>query len=214
MSTETPPGYDTRLRDVAEDYRRRGYKVMVAPSVNQLPEFLRSYHPDLIAESLDESVIVEIRASGRASEKDDWGQLAEAVRQHPGWRLELVLGTDRDRLAAEPITRPEVEARLEQGLRLAEDGVLDAALLLTWSATEAAMRLASHKQQVRLPDYRPAAMISRLYTDGIISREDYDSLMRFMRLRDAVGHGLRHETYTAVDIRQLHRLSRRLLKQA
>ena len=214
MSTETPSAYDMRLRDVAEDYRRRGYRVMVEPSVSQLPEFLRSYHPDLIAESLDESVFVELKSSGTASEKDDWAQLAETVRQHPGWRLELVLGTDRDRLAAEPIPRAEVEGRLEQGLRLGESEMLDAALLLTWSATEAAMRLASHKQQVELPDYRPAAMISRLYTDGIISREDYESLMRFMRLRDAVGHGLRHEAYAAADIRQLHRLTRRLLKQA
>src|SRR5437763_1996687 len=112
MSTESVSGYDTRLRDVAEDYRRRGYRVIVEPSVNQLPEFLQSYHPDLIAESTDESIVVELKSSGTASEKDDWAQLAEAVRQHPGWRLELVLGTDRDQLAAEPIPRTEVEARL------------------------------------------------------------------------------------------------------
>src|SRR5438876_714727 len=152
MSTGSRSGYDQRLREVAEDYRRRGYRVTVEPSVRELPEFLRSYNPDLIAEGADESVVVEFKSSGRASETDDWGQLAEDVRQHPGWRLELVLGGDENRLAGEPIERDEIEARLEEGQQLSEAHMLDAALLITWSATEAAMRLASRKQRVELPD--------------------------------------------------------------
>src|SRR5947209_12941692 len=117
MSIGAVSRYDERFREVAEDYRRRGYRVTVEPSVRHLPEFLRPYHPDLIAEGADESVVVVLKSSGRASETDDWGRLAEAVGEHPGWRLELVLGGDEHRLAAEPISRPEVEARLEQGLR-------------------------------------------------------------------------------------------------
>ena len=211
MATESMSRQDKRLREVAEAYRERGYRVTIEPSASQLPAFLRPFRPDAIAESSDESVVIEIRSAKAASEDDDWARLAEVVRQQPGWRLELVLGTHLNREFPETIERPEIEARLEEGLRLSEANMLDAALLITWSATEAALRLACRKQRVDLPDTRPATTIGKLYMEGLISREQYDQLLRCMRLRDAVAHGLRERGLASEDIQQLHRLTQYLL---
>jgi hypothetical protein len=92
--------------------------------------------------------------------------------------------------------------------------MLEAALLITWSASEAAMRLVCKKQKVDLPDFRPATLITRLYTDGIIEREEYDQLMRTMHMRSAVAHGLRQDGVDAEAIEQLRQLTLRLLRSA
>jgi uncharacterized protein YutE (UPF0331/DUF86 family) len=214
MATGNVTAEHKRLRDVAEDYRQRGYRVTVEPSGIQLPDFLRAYRLDMIAESPDESVVIEIRSRGTAPEKTDWAELAKTVQQHPGWRLELIVGSDLDKSAVAVIDRSEIEARLQEGLRLGETNMLDAALLITWSAAEAAMRLVGKKQKVDLPDSRPATIISRLYTDGIIEREEYDRLMRTTHMRNAVAHGLRQDGVDAELIEQLRQLTLRLLRSA
>jgi hypothetical protein len=188
--------------------------VITAPSSKQLPEFLKAHQPDIIAENSDESVVIEIKSREKASEEKDWGELARVIQQHPGWRLQLVMGADQDRASREVIARPEIEARLREGLQLANAGSLDAGLLITWSATEAAMRRVCKKQKVDLPDYRPATLVTRLYTDGLIEREEYDLLMRDMHLRDAVAHGLRQGGVDAEAIEQLRQLTLRLLRSA
>jgi Holliday junction resolvase len=214
MTTRVLTPYDRLLQDLADAYKQRGYRVMIAPSSSQLPEFLKAYQPDLIAENSDESVVIEIKSHEKAAQKKYWAELAKVIQQHPGWRLEIVVGVDEDTATHQVIERPEIEARLREGLQLGEANRLDAALLITWSAAEAAMRLACEKHQVDLPDYRPATMISRLYTDGLIDREDYDRLLQSMHMRDAVAHGLRQSGVDSAVVKQLHHISLRLLRSA
>jgi Holliday junction resolvase len=204
--------YERILQELADAYKQRGYRVMIAPASSQLPDFLRAYRPDLIAENSDESVVIEIKSRVNASEKKYWAELAEVVRQHPGWRLEIVVGADQDTAAHQVIERPEIEERLREGLQLSEANRPNASLLITWSAVEAAMRLACEKHRVDLPDYRPGTLITKLYTDGLIDREDYDRLMRYMHMRDAVAHGLRQSGVDSAVIKQLHHISLRLLR--
>jgi Holliday junction resolvase len=214
MTTRSVTTDDRLLEEVAENYRQRGYRVIIAPSSKQLPVFLRAYRPDIVAESSDESVVVEVKPHGTAPEQTDWGELAKTVQQHPGWRLELVVGSDLDRSENLVIDQREIEARLQEGLQLSNANMFEAALLITWSASEAAMRWVCKKQKVDLPDFRPATLITRLYTDGIIAREEYDQLMRFMHMRNAVAHGLRQDGVDAEAIEQLHHLALRLLRSA
>jgi uncharacterized protein YutE (UPF0331/DUF86 family) len=214
MTTRGLPAADRRLYEIADEYKLRGYKVTISPSPRQLPEFLRHYEPDLIAEGPDDSVVVEFKSRRKASEAGRWAELARMIQQHPGWRLDLVLGGERQQERPVTIDRTEIERRLKDATRLASENRGDAALLLTWSAAEAAMRLASREQEVDLPDYRPATVITRLYSDGIIDREDYDLLMQTMRLRNAVAHGFRHEAIDEKSVEQLRQIARRLLRAA
>jgi REase_AHJR-like len=214
LASRSTTTYDKRLQEVAEDYRQRGYRVIILPSGSQLPDFLRAYRPDLVAESPDESVVIEIGPRENGSDERDWAELAVLVQQHPGWRLDLIIDRERGKLTPAVIDRQEIEARLQAGLQLTEAGMLEAALLITWSASEAAMRLVCKKQKVDLPDARPATMVGRLYSDGLVDRDEYDLLMSYMHKRNTVAHGLRQSDVDAEMIKRLHDLTMSLLRLA
>ena len=91
---------------VADDYRRRGYEVHIEPASNAIPEFLRGFHPDLIARKPGDSVVVEVKVGTRTSAAEQLREIAERVNQEPGWRFSLVFA-DPDRpdqvIEAEPL---------------------------------------------------------------------------------------------------------------
>jgi REase_AHJR-like len=200
-----------RLREIAAEYERRGYRVHIEPSPSQLPAFLRSYRPDLVAEGPDESVVVEVKVPGRSAPGDVWAALAAAVRDQPGWRLELMVERSSFGEDLEPLNRQEILARLREGQALLEHGSADAALLITWAGAEAALRLLFEAEDVEAPDWRPGTLIARLYSDGVLDREAYDVLVRGMNLRNAIAHGFRASGNLPEAVTSLYRSTKRLL---
>lgn len=201
---------EARLYDIAEEYKKRGYKVTVSPPAKKLPKFLSRFRPDIVATGARESVVVEVPSPSRKRGSDYWTELSTVVQKHPGWRLELVINGSPEQV---PKTMDErlVRKRLEEGRVLAEQGMLAAALLITWSAAEAAMRLASKHNEIDLPDLRTATVITRLYTDGVLEREEYDFLLKSMRMRNAGAHGFDQGRIRAGSLKRLQQISLRLL---
>ncbi len=78
--------------------------------------------------------------------------MAERVRDIPGWRLDLVVVGSSDTLpltAGLPVLPArEAERRYEEARQLADEGHENAALLIAWSATEAALRLLAERNAV------------------------------------------------------------------
>lgn len=202
---------EARLHDIAEEYEKLGYKVTVAPGAKKLPKFLSRFSPDLVAEGARESVVVEVQSTSRKRGDNYWIALSEVLQKHPGWRLDLVLNRSSERLP-KTIDERLVRKRLDEGRSLAEEGMLAASLLITWSAAEAAMRLASKHNEVDLPDLRSATVITRLYTDGVIERAEYDFLLKSMRMRDAASHGFDQGRIRAGSLKRLQQISLRLLE--
>ena len=211
MSSSGVSTDEARLYDIAEGYKQRGYKVTVSPAAKQLPKFLSRFKPDIVAEGPGESVVVEVKSPNRQRGTDYWKELSTVVQKHSGWRLELVLNGPSKR--GVPVTMDEglVRKRLEEGRRLADQGMLAASLLITWSAAEAAMRLASKHNEIDLPDLRPATVITRLYTDGLVEREEYDFLLECMRVRSTVAHGFEQGRIRSSSLKRLQNISLRLL---
>ena len=88
MSRKMTERESRRLRRVATEYRNMGYDVSVHPDPGVLPMALQELHPDLVAISGDDRVIVEVKS--RHSLGADLSQLAR-VAEEAGWRFELVL---------------------------------------------------------------------------------------------------------------------------
>ena len=189
MTSANTSTEESHLYDIAEEYKQRGYKVTISPPPNRLPKFLGNFRPDIVAVGPNESVIVEVKSSNKVRGTDYWRKLSSIVQQHPGWRLELVVNDASRSQKQETINKELINERLQEGQQLSKQGMLAASLLITWSAAEAAMRLASKKYEIDLPDLRPATVISRLYSDGLLERSEYDFLLDCMRLRNAVAHG-------------------------
>src|ERR1051326_9517557 len=95
---------ETKLEQLASEYRRKGYRVAVRPRAHELPAFLSPFQPDLLATSGDDHVVIELRSSPDLA-SESLVQLAEAVESHSGWRFELVI--------MNPQSAPEVPAHAE-----------------------------------------------------------------------------------------------------
>ncbi len=211
MSTSNASIEQSRLYDIAEEYKQRGYVVTVSPAPKRLPKFLTKFRPDIVAEGPNESVVIEVKSNRRFRGTDYWKELSSVVRQHPGWRLELVVNNSSLGQLRETIPEELIRERLQEGEQLSEQGMLAAALLVTWSAAEAAMRLASKQNEIELPDFRPPTVISRLYSDGLLERDEYDFLLDCMRVRNAVAHGFYEGRLKLTVLKRLQKIVGRLL---
>lgn len=180
------------VQKIAADYQQRGYRVVVSPRSVDLPAFLKEFHPDLIAEGDDNSYVVEVRTQ-HGRHEDDWGELAKVINNQPGWHLQLVVDNNFEPKARVSLTPEQVAAQLRESEQLVCEGRLEAGLLLLWSATEAAMRLLAERTETELHDFRASTLISTLYTEGRMDREDYDILMQSLRIRNTVAHGFQPE---------------------
>lgn len=203
---------ESRLNDIAEEYKQRGYTVTVSPTPKRLPKFLTKFMPDIVAQGPNESVVIEVKSPARIRGMDYWKELSSVVRQHPGWRLELVINESPVQRPLETISKELIAERIHEGEKLGQQGMLAAAVLVTWSAAEAAMRLASRNHEIALPDVRPSTVISRLYSDGLLAREEYDFLVDCMRTRNAVAHGYHEGRLKASFLKRLQRIALRLLE--
>ena len=89
MSADTDfvSGEREALRQYADWYSRQGYQVSVEPSPRELPEFLRTLAPDLIAHRDGENIVVEIKTSSPAS-FEQVQRLARALEHRAGWKLQ------------------------------------------------------------------------------------------------------------------------------
>jgi hypothetical protein len=160
-----------RVEELAREYRENGYEVTVWPAPEQLPDPLARFRPDLLARKADALYMVEVKA--RESLPDpELQQLANAVREQPGWRFELVLlKAESEFPGAEPWSAEEVAERLRRVEGLLKADHAEAALLLTWSAAEATLRLLAAKERLvlerqdapyilRVLARKPAALVS------------------------------------------------------
>ena len=84
-----------RIGQIADEDRSRGYKVVIEPTGATLPQFLADFHPDIIAYGPQDSVVVEVKVGTETAVSERYRELAERIRQQPGWRFSLVVVDSR-----------------------------------------------------------------------------------------------------------------------
>jgi hypothetical protein len=207
---EAPPR--ELLQRIAEDYRRRGFEVVIEPQGNALPEFLADTTPDIIASRANEHLVIEVK---RAPETVDPGQVAAISKKlaaHPGWRLVLMApeppdrGIDSDLLI---LDEQSIRQRFDEASALIAQSHSEAAMMLAWSATEALLRLIATRYKIKTDRLDTAALLRALASEGLLSADDLSQLNSTYRMRSAFAHGLRP---SRVDINELTRATKDLEK--
>jgi uncharacterized protein YutE (UPF0331/DUF86 family) len=217
MVTSTANLERKRLLTLAEEYRNKGYEVLLHPNPEELPDFLRSYRPDMIVCRGEEAVVIEVksRSSLSSSATQYLRSLAQVVEQHPGWRFELVVANPDD-IAYSPkaegsFQEDEIKARLQVARQLAEQHP-ESAILYSWALVEATLRLLAEKEELSLQRVDPAYLVKQLTTEGVISRSEYQLLMDALSLRNAVAHGFKTKQITQSFVCELIESAEQLLK--
>ncbi len=208
--------HDRLVREVAADYLRRGYSVMLEPQEADRPDFLQKFRPDILARNSRESVVVEVKSS-LSSQKAQWKELAEIVQHQPGWRFELVLGQGNDELianvAAPLYTYNEILSLIQSAREITAQGVLTAGFLTAWSALEATMRFISSSVPFDSKTMMYRGLTSRLYSEGWMDREDYDEILRLGQYRNQAAHGFKLEELQPEMTEQVCVYAERLLQE-
>jgi hypothetical protein len=181
------------VEDAAAKYRAWGYDVILDPTDRELPAFLQGYRPDFVARLGDQSVLVEVKQSSGPEELTRYRELAERVHSRQGWRLDLVV-TNPSEARAQVSDYPllpadEIGKRYDEAQRLIELGHDEAAVMLAWAATEAALRLLAEREAVEIQRSTPAALLKQLVVLGVISRDQYNQLWQTFQTRNAIAHG-------------------------
>jgi hypothetical protein len=210
-----------RLREVAEEYRGRGYEVLVEPKPKQLPRALARFHPDLVARKGDEVVVVEVKSRSELRQDPRLGELASAVRAHPGWRFELIIANpEHDGLlpeGAQAWEERDVLERLDEARSLLNAGHLEAALMLAWSAAEAALRILAKTDEIAPSRQDAAYLLKQLAFSAALTREQFQFLQNMSELRNAVAHGHTLAGFALIappEIGALIELTAQLLREA
>lgn len=205
-----------RLGEVAQDYREKGYEVVVEPDAPSLPEFLAGYRPDLIAHNGKDNVVVEVKSYPSLVESNDLSQLAQDLQQHPGWRLELIVPPLMpDPMSVGPsVNKTDILERLTQAHQMLREGYARAALLITLSAVESAVRLLGKEGGTGARSCTASGTLRHLNAQESISRQDYAMLRKALTLRNAVSHGRTQVTPDAQLITEMISTTRRLLEQS
>lgn len=196
MSVSTAPAQDAqvkRLYEVAQEYRAKGYGVIVGPSQHELPEFLRGFEPDLVVTSDADKAVVIVKPRRALLGTNASSRMAAAIEQQPGWRCELVLvpsDADLEQRLPDSASVARVDTLLAQARSLRGSNV---AIVPAMAAAETAMLIALEREGLDLASPYPSAAMKTLFAYGLLSREQYDDLDAATQVRDDVARGRTEE---------------------
>ena len=195
-----------RVQKVGQVYRDKGYDVLIEPQSDQLPDFLQTFRPDLIAHKGAEHIVVEVRMRGRVSDLPQVNELAKVVRNEADWKFELfLLGPENSFFmkGASPLTVEEIRSKRKEVALFFQNGHLEAAFLMGWSLVEAILRTLAVKEEIEGETATPDYLLKQMTFEGIIARETYHDLKHAQRTRDAIAHGFKPSQLTVETVQEL-----------
>ncbi len=205
-----------RTLKLAEEYRGKGYEVIVSPTSEHLPDFLSGYHPDLLVKKGNEALIVEVKTRTSLTKNSQVRDLARLLQARPGWKFDLVLVSEEERIDAPEgaisLKREEIFQRLQESERLLDAGAVEAAILIAWATSEAAVRLLATEEGLVLDRPIPIAVLKQAVMNGVISREDYNFLEHAMKYRNALAHGYKIADLDPMLVKDLIRTTKHILE--
>ncbi len=187
---------EQRLNQLADRYRAQGYKVVVRPGPDDLPEFAKNFKVEIVARRDDGCVL----ASAKESQSDlaadrEIPRSAEITEKEPGWRFDVIVLESEsqpipDKKDAKEPSEEDVRRALDDVERLLDAGFVQQALIAAWAILEAAMRRRLHANGEKTGwGSSPRTMLNELYSAGVLQSHDFRSLEGLFQARSAIVHG-------------------------
>lgn len=199
------------LRTVARRYKRHGYRVTMPAEGTALPAFLKGFTPDLIAESDDDRVIVEVKQNSALRGSNELNAIAERVSREPGWRFELV--TIPSVKSVSPPAAERMDSIAKRARAAIDAGLTDAAYAYAWTVLEVLIGDLAVQNELP-PAKRPIAQVARdLVARGIVSGEVLDAIEQAFATRNQVVHARERFMPTAESVEKLLALGQRLREE-
>jgi REase_AHJR-like len=199
---------EREVRSIARRYKRKGYVVSIPSQGAAVPEFLAGLAPDLIAQSEDDRVVVEVKRRQGLLASNEIQEVAERVSREPGWRFELVTVRSDEPLLALSADRIEnIENRVRQLISL---DLKDFAYLSVWAVIEVLLSDLASQNGLRVNRSDVLGWARDLSFNGIISADILGTIERARRLRNEVVHEAKNAPPSEREIEELLALAREL----
>lgn len=211
-----------KAKEIANEYKNKGFQVILEPRQDDLPKELKdlNFQPDIIATSDDIKLIIEVKTFESIKNKGV-AELANIIQEIEGWDFELVY-TNPKRKSEVPETDDSstyIEAKhaLERAADFlnteASKEYSDAALLLIWSAVENALRANYKTYKPNDKNAMPRVLVRDSVMMGIIGKNEQLFLESMMMKRNELSHGLFHSKVLRKDLDKLIKLGKSVIEQ-
>jgi hypothetical protein len=208
--------YKAFVDQIANRYRKAGYRVSQEPTAKARPKFLGTLVPDLIAKKDDERIIIEVKHLDSAKNKSQLGKIASLVESQPGWRLELVLYEEEQELPKRPQypSPKSIRTAIREADAIFNQGHTAAALMLACSAFEAAAKRAISKVEDRYA-YKLTSndLVKRLVFHGFLTEGELEVAHKAILRRNQIVHGRLKRPVSEKMLNEICKFTGRLLEQ-
>ncbi|HWB26937.1 MAG TPA: hypothetical protein VG738_15745 [Chitinophagaceae bacterium] len=185
---------ERRIKEIAKDYEARGYSVIIGPNQTHLPDFLEGFKPDLLAQGISESVVIEVKSTkGNAFQLRRYEDIAKTIERNQGWRFELVFTNPLEQTIpinySNELGLEKIRQRLAEVNSLMISNHYEAAFLLAWTTLEAALRAKIDSTTTKNSTKPTLAIIKTVYSLGYVNSHDYRKLEKLNQRRNLLIHG-------------------------
>ena len=223
MDTNPTKRENERAKELAREYKRKGFKVTIEPSINQLPNFMRNlnYIPDLIVTSNKENFVIEVKSSRTIGTAKEFSHMADYIKNQKGWDFILVMTNPKDKQDIRasgilPNSRHAIEL-FEQAESVLGSGkgvaFNNASLLIAWAGIEAAIRYYLNTIYKTNDFGGPQTLIRDAVMYGIVSRKDGEFLESIMLVRNSLSHGLQGRKVLKNQVKRLIKIGKNILNE-
>lgn len=177
------------LSELCQKYLKDGYKFIISPNINQLPEFFGSYRPDAVALKDEHKIAIEIKQRAYNKKENSLKEIKKIFDGHADWRLIVTyLGSDPlSRIEIPRASRHDIQEQILSVRSLLEQGHNRAALVMAWSLLEAVLHYIQVDTGKR--PRTPGTVLQEFATLGYVDPELEMKLRELINLRNKIVHG-------------------------
>jgi hypothetical protein len=189
------------LQQMLPDLRADGYDVVVKPTQDLLPAFMKGhggFTPDAIARRSDKNLAIMVRKS-KAAAAPSIALATALMRGQPGWELRAVfIDTAATELPVPVQSEAAVTNHIAEVRALMDKGYLQPSFLLGWATFEAAARAVAYDQLQR--PQTPGRLVQFLAGEGYLTPSEADRLRVLSDKRNKLAHGQLGVQITAAEM--------------
>ena len=195
----------------AEEYRKKGYEVSREVPLDFFPDF----YADLVVRKGTETKVIEVKRRSSLAADPRLRELARILDSKPGWRFELLLVGEPEKVDVPEdsysLGEEGISQRLEDAERAVTLGLAEAGFVLAWSGLEARLRMLASAEGAPDEGITTASFaLEQAACLGVISREDYGHLNDMRMCRNGIVHGVNPKGFNSEAVTELIDTVRRL----
>lgn len=173
---------------VAQKYRLLGYEVEENPDAALLPEFMRGIHPDILARSKLDNVVVEVKERSALKGSNDLIGIAQRISDHPEWRLELVVLQAKSDQARSSVISTNYDKLLEKAQIATNVRLPEIAYIYLANIMVGQSHTVAKKHNVRLRGKTDRDLFLDLSFRGVLPEEVTQECLSVLSMRNELAH--------------------------